>query len=295
MRKQLDSFLNHITVERGLALNTVISYRRDLEEFLAFVDQAGIRDLRKITREDIRSYLQSLQKRKLSPRSRNRHLASIRTFYKFLVRENVVETSPADLLESSKVEKKLPTVMTLQEVEKLLAQPNTKTPLGQRDKAMLELMYAAGLRVTELVKMTVKQVNLEVGFVMTLGKGHKERIIPIGESAQESIKEYIESGRRALLKGRESQDLFLNRSGRALTRQGFWKIIRRYAQKAGLKQHISPHTLRHSFATHLLKHGADLRSVQMMLGHSDISTTQIYTHIARDYLKQIHHKYHPRP
>ncbi|HEC32558.1 MAG TPA: site-specific tyrosine recombinase XerD [Deltaproteobacteria bacterium] len=294
MKEQLEQFLYYITVERGLALNTVISYRHDLEQFISFLESIGIKNFKEVKREHLAGYLENLHNKGLATRSRNRHLAAIRSFYKYLLREKIAESNPAAQMESSQIQKKLPQVLSLEEVERLLDQPDVKTPLGQRDKAMLELLYATGLRVTELVRMTTEQLNLEVGYVTALGKGHKERIIPITENAQDALKEYLQHGRRALLKGRQSNYLFVNRSGKPITRQGFWKILQRYTQKAGITRHISPHTLRHSFATHLLEHGADLRSVQMMLGHSDISTTQIYTHVAREQLKKIHRLHHPR-
>ncbi len=294
MKEYLEKFLNYITVERGLALNTVISYRHDLEQFISFLESVGVKEFNSVRRDHLARYLASLHEKGLATRSRNRHLAAIRSFYKFLLREKIADTNPAAQMESSQVQKKLPRVLSPEEVEKLLEQPDVSTPLGQRDKAMLELLYATGLRVTELVRMTIEQLNLEVGYVTALGKGDKERIIPITENAHDALEDYLEHGRNILLKGRESNYLFVNRSGKPITRQGFWKILQRYTQKAGINKHISPHTLRHSFATHLLEHGADLRSVQMMLGHSDISTTQIYTHVAREQLKKIHRLHHPR-
>lgn len=294
MKEQLDQFLHYITVERGLALNTVISYRNDLQQFIAFLENIGVSSFNEVKREHLAMYLENLHRKGLATRSRNRHLAAIRSFYKYLLREKIADSNPAAQMESSQIQKKLPQVLSLEEVEKLLEQPDVTTALGQRDKAMLELLYATGLRVTELVKMTTEQLNLEVGFVIALGKGHKERVIPITENAQDALKDYLEHGRKLLLKGRHSNYLFVNRSGKPITRQGFWKILQRYTRKAGITRNISPHTLRHSFATHLLEHGADLRSVQLMLGHSDISTTQIYTHVAREQLKKIHKLHHPR-
>ena len=294
MKEYLEKFLDYITVERGLALNTVISYRHDLAQFISFLEGTGVKDLNSVNREHLSQYLASLHEKGLATRSRNRHLAAIRSFYKYLLREKIADSNPAAQMESSQIKKKLPQVLSPDEVEKLLEQPDVSTALGQRDRAMLELLYATGLRVTELVRMTMEQLNLEVGYVLTLGKGHKERIIPITENAMDALEDYIEHGREMLLKGRDSNYLFVNRSGKPITRQGFWKILQRYAQKAGINKHISPHTLRHSFATHLLEHGADLRSVQMMLGHSDISTTQIYTHVAREQLKKVHRRHHPR-
>jgi integrase/recombinase XerD len=216
-------------------------------------------------------------------------------FFRFLVSDGKIKGNPARRLEGPKLPQRLPEVLTVHEVEKLLSQPDASTHQGQRDKTMLELLYATGLRVSELVGLRVSNINLEAGYVRTLGKGSKERMIPMGEKALESLRLYLTDGRIGLLKKRSSPYLFINSRGKPLTRQGFWKIIKRYRTMAGIKKDITPHSLRHSFATHLLEGGADLRSVQIMLGHADISTTQVYTHITRDRLKQIHEKYHPRP
>jgi integrase/recombinase XerD len=223
-----------------------------------------------------------------------RNLVALRTFFRFLVQEGQLDVSPAEELESPSMTKKLPDILTLKEVERLLEQPNTQTVLGTRDRAMLEMLYATGMRVSELVHLPINQINVEGGFVLLYGKGSKERVVPIGLEAMKWATLYMRTARGKLAKGKESPLLFINRSGRGLSRQRFWRSIKEYGQKAGIRKRITPHLLRHSFASHLLERGADLRSVQMMLGHSDISTTQIYTHVAGERLKKIHQRYHPR-
>ena len=239
-------------------------------------------------------YIATLQGN-LSIRSIARNLSALKMFFRFLVSDGKIKGNPARRLGVPKLPQRLPEVLTVHEVEILLSQPVVSTHQGQRDKTMLELLYATGLRVSELVGLRVSNINLEAGYVRTMGKGSKERMIPMGEKALESLRLYLSNGRIGLLKKRSSPYLFINSRGRPLTRQGFWKIIKRYRTMAGIKKEITPHILRHSFATHLLEGGADLRSVQVMLGHADISTTQIYTHVTRERLKQIHEKYHPRP
>jgi len=280
-------------VERGLADNSIQSYSRDLIRFFNFLDRKGLSPL-DITRDHITDYTASLGG-ELSVRSIARGLSALKMFFRFLTAEGKIEDSPARLLESMKLPQKLPEILTRDEVDLLLSQPESSTRLGQRDKAMLELLYATGLRVSELIGINIIGINLEAGYVRTMGKGSKERMIPMGERAMEALQSYISEGRKGLLKGMNSSFLFLNSRGKALSRQGFWKIIKRYGIIAGIKKRITPHILRHSFASHLLEGGADLRSVQIMLGHTDISTTQIYTHITRERLKQVHEKYHPRP
>ena len=223
-----------------------------------------------------------------------RNLVALRTFFRFLIQEGQIDVSPAEELESPSIAKKLPDILTLKEVERLLEQPNTQTPLGARDRAMLEMLYATGMRVSELVQLPINQVNVEGGFVLLYGKGSKERVVPIGGEAMKWATLYLRTARGMLAKGKESPLLFINRSGKGLSRQRFWKSIKEYGRKAGIQKRITPHLLRHSFASHLLERGADLRSVQMMLGHSDISTTQIYTHVAGERLKKIHQRHHPR-
>ena len=289
----LDQFIAHLRVERGLAANTIQSYSRDLIRFLAFLESRG-RAPEKAVREDVSAFLGSLHGR-LSARSAARSLSAVRMFFRFLVSEGHMATSPARLVEAPKLPRRLPEILSPQEVERLLEQPDPSTPPGSRDRAMLELLYATGLRVSELVGLQLQNVNLEAGFVRMVGKGSKERVVPMGDKAREAVRDYRAGARPALAGPRNPADLFLNARGRGLTRQGFWKIIKRYGRAAGIRASITPHGLRHAFASHLLEGGADLRSLQIMLGHADITTTQIYTHVTRERLKRIHEKYHPRP
>ena len=288
-----DQFLHHLRVEKGLAKNSVESYARDLVKFFSFLETKALSPLH-ASQADLMDFISHLAGR-LSVRSIARNISSLKVFYRFLVSEGEIETNPARLLSAPKLPRRLPGVLSRSEVERLLAQPDATTSRGDRDRAMLELLYATGLRVSELVHLKIPSVNTEAGFVRTVGKGSKERMVPVGAKALEALKNYLEHGRPRLLKRRSSSYLFLSPRGRALTRQGFWKIIKRYGVKAGIRKELTPHSLRHSFASHLLECGADLRSVQIMLGHSDISTTQIYTHVTRERLKEIHQKYHPRP
>lgn len=294
MEKILDEFINHLAVERGLAENTLVSYRRDLAGYISFCRKNKLKSLEQAGRDTIISYLLQLQVDGRSPATIARRLASIRSFYGFMIREGILQKDPSVDLESPKPIQKLPRVLTTGEVELLLGQPLTGEPAGLRDKAMLELLYATGIRVSELVLLNLKNVNIENGFIRCFGKGAKERIIPMGDVAVRYLKEYLARGRSKLVKSSSTEALFVNQHGRRLTRQGFWKIIKKYARKAKIKTEITPHTLRHSFATHLLENGADLRSVQEMLGHADISTTQIYTHLTKRRLKEVYDRSHPR-
>lgn len=289
-----DNFINHLLVEKGLSKNTVAAYSRDLLLYLDHLRAKGISNIAQSDTALVIEHLIALRDAGLGPRSRARHLVTIRGFYRFLLREKVIETNPAQVVDIPKVGRKLPDVLKVEEVTRLLAAPDLSKPLGVRDAAMLELLYAAGLRVSELTLVGVADVNLEAGFVRVLGKGSKERVIPIGRMAREKIEVYVSTVRGGLLNRGPSPYLFVTRSGTPMTRQGFWKLLKKYALKAGGTYHITPHTLRHSFATHLLERGADLRSVQVMLGHVDIGTTQIYTHVAQDRLKAIHTQFHPR-
>jgi integrase/recombinase XerD len=291
--RSVDQFLNHLKVERGLAENTIRAYSHDLSAFLEYLEQKNLSPS-KVSQKHVMTYLDSLGG-KLTKRSLARRLSSLKMFFRFLVAEGEIEQSPARLLSTPKMPKRLPSILNPQEVDRLLDQPDVSKPLGQRDKAMLELLYATGLRVSELVGLRVLDLNLEVGYVRMVGKGAKERMIPMGTKALTVLKTYLQEGRPSLLKKRHSHSLFLNIRGTAMSRQGFWKIIKTYGQKAGIKKRITPHRMRHSFASHLLEGGADLRSVQVMLGHADISSTQIYTHVTRERLKEVHKKYHPRP
>ena len=290
----VDSYLHYLVVEKGLSRNTIESYGRDLRVFLDFVEGRGIRSFRQVTRGDVLAFLKELQGRGLSVRSVSRALISLRGLFRFLLLEGHLEEDPVEEMEVPRPPRSLPHVLSLQEVERILEAPDPGTPLGVRDRAMLELLYATGMRVSELAGLAPEGVDIQVGFVRVKGKGDKERVIPIGEVARERLDIYLREGRPRLLKGRESPYLFVNRQGRGLSRQGIWKLIKRYALEAGVLTPITPHTLRHSFATHLLERGADLRFVQVMLGHADIGTTQIYTHLNQEYLRKIYQQYHPR-
>ncbi len=294
MYQYIDEYLNFLAIEKGLSLNTLEAYSRDLNRYSEFMENRGITNIREITSDDVISYLGSLRKNGLTANSVNRTLAAVRGFYKYLLRENVMDENPVANIELAKIWMRLPDTLSKDEMNLLLEQPEAKTLLGIRDRAMLELMYATGIRVSELISLTVNSINWQVGYLVVVGKGSKERIVPVGKSAIDYMTQYVNEGRVKLLKGKRTNFFFVNRSGNGLTRQGFWKIIKKYATKSGLHKKVHPHTFRHSFATHLLEGGADLRSVQVMLGHSDISTTQIYTHVTRERLKEIHKKYHPR-
>jgi integrase/recombinase XerD len=290
----LDAYLDHLRVERGLARNTLEAYSRDLTEFIRWVDENLGRSLRDVREEDVRFYFLGKKQEGLSARSLRRKASSIRGLYRFLQKEGTLDQDPTELLEVPRPGVPLPRDLTLDEVDRLLAQPDPAEPLGIRDQAMLELLYATGLRVSELLALRLNDINLEVGYVVAYGKGKKERLVPVGEVALEKLKEYLNSARPGLAKSGRVPYAFLNRSGRRLSRQGFWKLLHRYALRAGISSPVTPHVLRHSFATHLLERGADLRSVQLMLGHASISTTQIYTHLNREKLKQIYQRHHPR-
>jgi len=294
MDEPLEQFLQHMVVERGLAPLTVEAYARDLAGLAAFLRAAGQEQWSAVNLEDLQRYLEDLEQQGVGPRSRARKLSAVRQFFRFLLRENLTLQNPLEWLNSPKLPKNLPKVLGLEEVDRLLAAPDPTTPLGQRDDAMLELLYATGLRVSELVGLTVPQLDLRRGVVRVQGKGAKERLVPMVFRAVEKLQLYLQHIRPALLKNQKSQRLFLNRAGTGLSRQGFWKILKGYARQAGLPPHLSPHTLRHSFATHLLWQGADLRALQLMLGHADISTTQIYTHLHTARLQEIHQQAHPR-
>ncbi len=290
----IDQYLNYLLVEKGLSKKTLESYSSDLTRYLNFLKTKKIKTISDADTAAILKHLISLRIAGLVARSRARHLVTIRGFYRFLVEEKVIKNDPTRIIDLPKSSLKLPDVLSFEEVELLLNTPNLNKPIEARDAAMIELLYAAGLRVSELVNLKVQDVNLEACFVRVFGKGSKERVVPIGLYAKEKIDFYIKSFRPKLLKNVPSPYLFVARAGKPMTRQGFWKLLRKYGQKAGIIRKIKPHSLRHSFASHLLEGGADLRSVQIMLGHVDISTTQIYTHVAREHLKKIHKKFHPR-
>ncbi|MDI3540929.1 Tyrosine recombinase XerD [Koleobacter methoxysyntrophicus] len=294
MLQLVNEFLTFLQVEKGLSKNTLDSYGRDLKKYIEFLKSQKILSFSETNRTIIISYFLQLQKKGHASSTISRNLASIRSFYQFLVRERYLDKDPTINLESPKLEKRLPKVLSIKEVDLLLEQPDIKKPLGLRDKAMLELLYATGIRVTELITLDITDVELDMGYIKCLGKGSKERIVPIGSEAVKFLEQYILTERKKLIKKREEKALFVNHHGYRLTRQGFWKIIKRYAKRAKINKQITPHTLRHSFATHLLENGADLRSVQELLGHADISTTQIYTHITKKRLREVYSKTHPR-
>jgi integrase/recombinase XerD len=280
-------------MEKGLADNTIEAYSRDLNAFFRFLEARGIKPV-DVEQDHIGSFM-AKQEEVLSLRSVARMLSTIKMFYRFLIIEGELESSPARLMDTPKIPRRLPGVLSLDDVEQLLQQPDVETPLGLRDRAMLEILYATGLRVSELLGLTMPSINMEAGFVRTLGKGSKERMVPMNDQARDSLGLYLSDSRPYLMKKNKTTFLFLNSRGTVLSRQGFWKIIKRYGIMAGIRKEITPHSLRHSFASHLLECGADLRSVQLLLGHADITTTQIYTHVSRERLKRIHEKYHPRP
>ena len=294
MEQLLDQFLHYLVVEKGLSKNTVEAYSHGLNRFLHHLMEKKVQEIREAEKFHIRSFLLVLKRKNLNPKSILRNLVAIRTFFRFLIQEGVLESNPVEDLESPKVARTLPEILTLKEIEQILEQPDLQTPLGTRDRAMLEMLYATGMRVSELTQLPIHQVNLEGGYVLLYGKGSKERVVPLGSEAMKWITIYLKTARGILSKGKETPSLFINRSGRGMSRQNFWKNLKDYARRAGLRKRITPHLLRHSFASHLLERGADLRSVQMMLGHSDISTTQIYTHVTGERLKKIHKQYHPR-
>lgn len=294
MESYVSQFINYLAVERGLAQNTLESYGRDLRQFQSYLQNSQMDILKDSSRNTILTYLNNLQNKGRAVSTISRNLAAIKSFYQYLVRERYLEKDPAANLESPKLEKKLPKILTIAEVEELLKQPNAFLPAGLRDKAMLELLYATGIRVSELISLNISDVNLDMGYIKCFGKGAKERIVPLGSIAAKCVQEYINKGRSKLVRTYDESALFVNHHGNRLTRQGFWKIIKKYAQEANIVREITPHTLRHSFATHLLENGADLRSVQEMLGHADISTTQIYTHVTKNRLKEVYDKAHPR-
>ncbi len=294
MESYVNEFINYLAVERGLAQNTLESYGRDLKQFQTYLDNGNMEILKDSSRNTILGYLNNLQSKGRAVSTISRNLAAIKSFYQYLVRERYLDKDPAANLESPKIEKKLPKILTISEVEQLLKQPNGLLPTGLRDKAMLELLYATGIRVSELISLNISDINLDMGYIKCYGKGAKERIVPLGSIAAKCVQDYTGKGRPKLVRTYDEAALFVNHHGNRLTRQGFWKIIKKYAQEANIHKDITPHTLRHSFATHLLENGADLRSVQEMLGHADISTTQIYTHVTKNHLKEVYDKAHPR-
>jgi len=293
MEVAISRFLRHLQVERGLSANTLKAYSLDLHKFGAFCASRK-HSLNAVDRDAILDFLSGLYQRKLSSRSVARHLAALRVFFRFTVTDGLLAEEPTLNLESPRMWKSLPICLSLNQVEKLLTMPNTKTSLGARDAAMLEVLYSTGLRVSELVGLRIAEMDLNMGCVRCIGKGNKERLVPLGRAAVTALRHYLGEPRTHLLRGRSSPLVFLNHRGSRLSRVGFWKVLKFYGRRAGLPAKLSPHKLRHSFATHLLERGADLRSVQAMLGHADISTTQIYTHVTQERLRQIYRAHHPR-
>ena len=292
MNKYVSEYTDYLKIEKRQSQNTLAAYRRDVSRFAKYLPNKRLDDAKV---SDVRSFLVFLRNEEgLAPSSVARCLSSLKSFYEYLSVENLISENPTETIASPRPWRKLPNVMSVEEVDALIATPNINTLAGIRDLAMLELIYATGLRVSELVSLKMSAVDLEVGYLRSLGKGSKERVVPIGDVAKTAIECYVNNARPLFQKKRRSGDLFLTRRGNAMTRQGFWKILKKYSIKAKIEGAVSPHALRHAFATHLLERGADLRSVQMMLGHSDISTTQIYTHVLRQRMREVHERFHPR-
>jgi integrase/recombinase XerD len=296
MEAELQRFTHFLNEEKGLAQNTVVSYERDLKSYLKYMKNVvQIKELNDVQRIYITQFLGYLKEQGKSSRTIARHIASIRALHQFLLREKVTDHDPTVHLAPPSLERNLPKVLSLQEVELLLNSPDTSDHYGLRDKAMLELLYATGIRVSELIALDLADIHLMLGYIRCIGKGNKERIIPIGNTAIKAIQVYLEQGRPQFISNKKhDQSLFLNHHGKQLTRQGFWKILKKLALKSGINKDLTPHTLRHSFATHLLENGADIRSVQEMLGHADLSTTQVYTQVSKARLKDVYSRYHPR-
>ena len=289
--KTIDGFLNAIWLEFGLSSNTLSAYGSDLKQFDKWLEA---KDLLSVDRQDINQFFVYRKQQGISKRSDARILSSLKRFYGYLLREGLINADPCELIDAPRLAPALPDSLSEADVESLLQAPEILSVLGFRDRAMLELLYATGLRVSELVELNFQQVNFRQGCLRVAGKGEKERLVPIGEEAMDWVERYLAQARPMILGGQQSDYLFVTNRGSCMTRQAFWHIIKRYAKQAGIDKHLSPHTLRHAFATHLLNHGADLRVVQLLLGHSDLSTTQIYTHIAQQRLKQLHSQFHPR-
>ncbi|MGQ0792967.1 MAG: site-specific tyrosine recombinase XerD [Deltaproteobacteria bacterium] len=294
MNEMLDAFLSYTVAVKGLSKNTIEAYGRDIAKFIAYAQRQGLCHPSEVEYTHIIGFLSEIREGGLDGKSVARTLVSVKQFFKFLLMDKIIHKDATHLIRTPKTKRSLPDVISLDDVEKLLAAPDETTPEGIRDGAMLELLYATGIRVSELVSLYLNSVNFELGFIIVHGKGAKERLVPVGERARFKLQQYLDVARLNLLKSGSSADLFVTRRGSGMTRQRFWQKIKQCALKAGIMKNISPHKLRHSFATHLLERGADLRAIQLMLGHSDISTTQIYTHVERERLKEIHKKHHPR-
>jgi len=291
--KTIDSFLDSLWLEQGLSKSTLDAYRSDLKLLKVWAKKRELK-MDEISRPDLLEFIAFKAEQGSSARTSARMLSSLRRFYTYLMQQEIISTNPTDKISMPKIGRSLPVLLTENEVLKLIKAPNTKKPLGFRDRVMLELLYATGLRVSELVKLEVNQVNLNQGYLRVMGKGDKERLVPMGKTAKRWMKNYLNGPIQEILNDRQSDCLFPTRTSTSISRQAFWQIIKKYAMKVGISAKLSPHSLRHAFATHLINHGADLRVVQMLLGHSDLSTTQIYTHIAQHRLKDLHEKHHPR-
>lgn len=292
-----ENYIHYLSIEKGLANNSIEAYLRDISKFFMFINdelKMDVNQIESISKEHLLKYFKQINIEGLSKRTQARYIASLKSYFRFLIREAVIKKDPTDIIDTPKKDKKLPDYLSIDEIERLLQSIDVTTTLGYRDRTMLEITYGAGLRVSELLSLKTEDINLELGFIRCYGKGNKERIIPIGEIALDFLNIYLENIRPKIQKNIKNKELFLNSRGKSMSRQGFFKILLNYGNKAGIKKHLSPHTLRHSFATHLLENGADLRSVQEMLGHSDISTTEIYTHLSMKQIKKVYDKTHPR-
>ena len=293
MKCEIQEFISYLHNTKGTSHNTEVSYERDLRKLEQFLEEQGISETGQVTPTILNAYLMELERKNFAPSSISRNVASIRGFFHYYCQKNGLRENPADVLKAPKIEKKMPGILTVDEVDLLLSQPKLNTAKGIRDRAMLELLYATGIRVSELISLKVSDLNLRLGYLTCTG-GEKERAIPFGTTAKKAVEEYLIEAREKLLAGKESELLFLNCSGKSMSRQGFWKVLKSYATSAGIQQDITPHTLRHSFAAHLVQNGADLKSVQEMMGHSDISTTQIYMNMNVNKLRDVYIKAHPR-
>lgn len=292
-----ENYIHYLSIEKGLANNSIEAYLRDISRFFMFINdelKMDVSQIESISKEHLLKYFKQINIEGLSKRTQARYIASLKSYFRFLIREAVIKKDPTDIIDTPKKDKKLPDYLSIDEIERLLQSIDVTTTLGYRDRTMLEITYGAGLRVSELLSLKTEDINLELGFIRCYGKGNKERIIPIGEIALDFLNIYLANIRPKIQKNIKTKELFLNSRGKSMSRQGFFKILLNYGNKAGIMKHLSPHTLRHSFATHLLENGADLRSVQEMLGHSDISTTEIYTHLSMKQIKKVYDKTHPR-
>ncbi len=291
----VDEYMSFISVEKGLSATTLEAYSSDLLEFMDFAIKNGLNSPTDVATSHVMAWLKILKENGISARSATRKLSSLRGFFRYLVLEGIISASPTSVISNPRTGRPLPTVLNVQEVERLITQPQGPSPLGIRDRAILECLYSCGLRASEAVNLLMNQIDLRSGFIRIVGKGNKERIVPLGEEAALWLEKYIKTGRPRLLNKRNSHYCFIGKTGRPISRQRLWQIIKHYAIKAGITRDVYPHVLRHSFATHLLEGGADLRAVQMLLGHSDISTTQVYTHLDMSHLRRVHRQFHPRP